>query len=471
MSLEKLKSQFPKKGLAKYFHQKGLKSQRELFPNGGGPQDDFLYGFLGLIYDGVNNLGDIKQKMRYIFTTTMRQLVITDKNVDEYLKIAQLKEFVQINNKDYITLTKEGRIYVESCYLEIQHESYWLKKFLSEKAVMGITALFLVILSTLKIITGLQISSQGMITDGFENLTDLIKVGIIFIVSLQFKKDKLASIIILLMMLFTGVGLIWSSIEALIFPMIIVPTVQGFFIVFLSITLNLGLMFLKGLVGKTSGNLSLISDSKDSKLNMLISTGVMIGLTFAIFNLYFVDALIAIIIAVIVSKEGIEILIEIIRKREEFDLSTLKIFADTLYDNRLTGYLLANIARESFDRETLLLKFEYGLNSGRKYYNGFADFFYKELEGKVAGKYLDTLTEGGYIKCNDNILELTNKGRENYLKLKQLERFTHKQHLREGSSKKMYGILSSIICISLIVLLILFGPSIIESVNSWLASL
>jgi hypothetical protein len=277
--------------------------------------------------------------------------------------------------------------------------------------------------------------------------------------------------IILSMMLFTGISLIWTNFEALLFPSEIIPTVQGYIILILSILFNLGLMFLKGLVGKTSGNLSLISDSKDSKLNMLISTGVMIGLTFAIFKIYFVDAVIAIIIAIIVSKEGIEIMVEIIKKREEFDLSMVKIFADNLYDNKLTGYLLANVARESLDRETLLQKFEKGLNLGRKYYNGFADFFYSDLEGKVAAKYLDTLIEGGYIRNSNSKLELTYKGNESYFNLKKVERFTHTKHLHKGASKKMYSIISSIICIVLITLLIIFGPPIINSLNSWLASI
>ncbi|TFG17353.1 MAG: hypothetical protein EU531_03600 [Promethearchaeota archaeon] len=470
MSLEKLKTQYSSMRSSKESHKMGLKSQKELFPSGGGPQDDFLYSFLALIYEGYTHLSEIKTQMRDIFTTTMRQLIITEENVDEYLNIALSKNLVKNAQDSTLSLTKEGKIYVESCYLAIQHESYWLKKFLSEKAVMTITAIFLIILSILKITTGLQISSQGMITDGFENLTDLIKVGIIVIVSLELKKDKLASIIILIMMLFTGISLIWSNIEALLFPSIIIPTIQGYFIVVLSILFNLGLMFLKGLVGKTSGNLSLISDSKDSKLNMLISTGVMVGLTFAIFNIYFIDAIIAIIIAIIVSKEGVEILVEILKKREEFDLSMVKIFADTLYDNKITGYLIASINREPLNKETLLKKFEDGLNLGRKYYNGFADFFYKDLEGKVAGKYLDTLIEGGYIKISKNKLDLTTKGYDNYIKLKKLERFTHTKHLNKGASKKIYGIITSAICITILTLMIIFGPTLIETLNVWLAS-
>ncbi|MEJ2294142.1 MAG: winged helix-turn-helix domain-containing protein [Candidatus Lokiarchaeota archaeon] len=93
------------------------------------------------------------------------------------------------------------------------------------------------------------------------------------------------------------------------------------------------------------------------------------------------------------------------------------------------------------------------------------------MEGKVAAKYLDTLIEGGYIKNSNSKLELTNKGNESYLNLKKVERFTHTKHLHKGTSKKVYTVISSIICIALITLLIIFGPIIIENLNSWLASI
>ena len=92
--------------------------------------------------------------------------------------------------------------------------------------------------------------------------------------------------------------------------------------------MNSGLMYLKGMVGRTSGNLSILSDSKDSELNLKLSIGVLIGLTFAIFNIYFVDALVGIIIAVLVFKEGIVIIWELIKKEEDFDITILIEYFD-----------------------------------------------------------------------------------------------------------------------------------------------
>ena len=228
---ESLKSKFPKKRNKEYLHERGLKTMKELFPNHGGPQDDLLYGFLSLIYDGVHNILDLKQKMKKFFISTMRQNYISFNNVEEYIEIALSKDFIIKKANNDVELTKKGKIYVESCYIAIQHESFWMKKLLSEKVVLALTAVFLIILSLLKILVGFQLNSQGMINDGFENFTDLIKVAIIFIIGINLKKDRLASIIIISMMLFTGVSLIISSIEAILFPSIIIPTIQAYILV------------------------------------------------------------------------------------------------------------------------------------------------------------------------------------------------------------------------------------------------
>jgi len=471
MLADSLKSKFPKKGHKAFLYEKGLKPTKELFPNGGGPQDDLLYGFLCLVYDGVHEVLELEQKMKKLFISTMRQNTITSKDVKEFVRIALVKKFIILNSKNEIVLSKKGKIFVESCYVEIQHESYWMGKFLTEKAVLGLTAFFLIILSISKIIIGIHLNSRGMMNDGFENLTDLIKVAIILVIGINLKKDRLASIIIISMMLFTGITLILSSIETILFPSVIVPTVQGYILVLVSILMNLSLMFLKGLVGKSSGNLALISDSKDSKLNMLISGGVMIGLTFAIFKIYFIDSIIAIIIAIIISKEGIELLIEIIKKKDELDITSIKLFSDTLYSSRLSGYLLGNIKDDHPTRQGLILQFEEGVNLGRIYYCGFADFFYDKLGSEIANIYLEKLLKNNVIKEYDEKLYLTNKGEESLKKLKKLEYNTHERYHNKETSINKRSVIIPLICISFLIILIIFGPPIINAINNWMASI
>ena len=133
---------------------------------------------------------------------TVIPIILQDDKFIDFISIKEAEELelIEIIENGIIALTEKGKKLAESCYFTNVHTSYWMRKFFSQKTVMYATAIFLIILSTLKIITGLQFASQGMITEGFENLTDLIKIGIIGILSLKLKKDRLASLIIISLM-------------------------------------------------------------------------------------------------------------------------------------------------------------------------------------------------------------------------------------------------------------------------------
>ncbi|MFX1338046.1 MAG: cation diffusion facilitator family transporter [Promethearchaeota archaeon] len=429
------------------------------------PHEGFFYGFLCLIYDGLNTIEELKAQMRLFFLSATKQVVVEDQDVEEYLQYAKKKQLITEDPSGKIHLTQNGEKLVEVSYYSTLHASYWMNLIFNAKTILVATAIFLIILSSLKVLVGLQLASQGMINEGFENLTDLIKIVIIYLIAFRLKKDKLASIIIILMMMITGVFLIWSGIEALINPRPITPTVQAYMICFFSIILNLGLMYLKSLVGRTSGNLSLMSDSKDSGLNVKISLGVAIGLTFAIFKIYFVDALVGIIIAILVFKEGIEVLRELIVKEEKFDITAIKVIADQLYDDRLTGYILGSIRREYINKEKLLKNFEQGLSLGRQYYVGFADFFYHDLGTQIAEKHLNKLIKGTYIERLGDQLILTPKGLQTYYKAKAKE--------YNNRAKKVYvgprihrGYIYCIFFLISFILLIFYA----NDINRWLMS-
>jgi hypothetical protein len=428
------------------------------------PHNDFLYGFLCLIYDGITNIKDLKSKMRIFFISATKQVTIEESDVEEYLQKAKQKNLIKIVQNQNIELTDLGIKLVEASYYWNLHTSYWMRLLFSKTSVMLFSAFFLIILSTFKILIGIQLDSQGMLSEGIENLTDLVKIGIIGIIGLKYNKDKLASIIIILMMMFTGASLIWSSIESFFKQEIIKPNVEAYMIGFFSILVNTLLMYLKGIVGRNSGNLSLLSDSKDSELNMKLSIGVLIGLTFAIFEIYFVDTIVGLIIASLIFIEGIEILKELLKKEEDFDIGSINVYADNIYENRLTGYILGNIRRESINREQLIKNFSEGLRLGRMYYEGFADFFYKELGAETIHKHIDKLLKGKYIKIVNEELIMTKKGLHAFYQAKAKE-FKQRSINIELTGHKIFKGLSCLIFIVLLILLIIFAPQI----NSLLA--
>ncbi len=467
MPLTDLKPQYSRKELKYGPRKNGYNLMTKYYESHShDPHHTFFYGFLCLIYDKVNTIEDLKAKMRLFFISSTKQVVVGDEDVEEYIQKAKRGDLIKFNQDNTIALTEEGINLVEYSYFWNLHTSYWMAIFFSKTTVILFTAIFLIIISLLKIFTGLNLASQGMITEGFENLTDLMKVFIIAIIGIQLKKDKLASRIIILLMLFTGVSLCWSSIDALLNPTLIIPTVQSYIIGFVSIIANIGLMFLKGMVGRTSGNLSFLSDSKDSALNVKLSAGVLIGLTFAIFNYYFVDAIVGLIISLLVFKEGIGILYELRKKEEDFDITAIKVFADNVYDNRLTGYLLGSIRRESLSRSELINNFDQGLVLGRKYYEGFADFFYSELGPQIAEKHLNKLLEGRLIENLDGKLVLTPIGLKTFYKAKVKEFRERVYNINVGGRFKWQNLLC-ILFLVLFILVIIFAPQI----NSWFTSL
>jgi hypothetical protein len=465
MSFKELKTNYSRKKQGISHRSKEYKLMSKYYPARHEPHDNFLYAFLCFIYEGNNEIGLLKKKMRPLFIAATSQVLVTDEDVEEYFLLAKKEKLISISIDGKIELTEEGEELVKISYYHNLYTSHYMRIFFSEKTVMLATALFLIILSIMKIITGLQLGSQAMLTEGFENLTDLIKIGIIVLFSFKLKKDRLASVIIIGMMLLTGVSLIWSGIESLLDPSPIIPTIQAYIIGIVSIVLNFGLLFLKSMVGRISGNLSLLSDSKDASLNIRISVGVLIGLTFAIFNIYFVDALIGIIVAILVFIDGITILRELFAKQGDFDLSSIKVYADNLYNTRLTAYIIGSIRREDLTIEKLLSNFEKGLAAGRLYYEGFADFFYSDLGIKVAKKHLNRLLKGDFIEKRDETLYLTQKGLKVFYKAKEKEFGQRAQNIAQGRSITP-KIISCILFVLGFILLIIFAPQI----NMWLSS-
>ena len=466
MPLSDLKSKYSNKELRFDSKYKRLDLMKKYYPSvRHDAHESFLYGFLCLIYDGIKNIEELKEQMRLFFISSTKQLVVEDQDVEEYLQYARKKKLIVLESNGTIDLTPEGRKLVEISYVSTLHASYWMSLLFNKKTIIVLTIISLILLSVLKLLIGFQLSSQGMINEGIENLTDLIKICIVSYIGFKLKKDKLASFIIIGVMMFTGIMLIISGINTLLNPTPIVPTIQAYLICFFSIIINLVLMFLKSLVGRTSGNFSLMSDSKDSGLNVKISASVAIGLTFAIFKIYFIDAIIGIIIAILVFKEGIEILRELSSKEEDFDITAIKVLADNIYDDSLTGYILGSIRRDSsMTKEKLLKNFGKGLELGRYYYGGFADFFYTDLGSPIAEKHLKKLIHDKVIEKIDKDLILTLKGLQLFYKAKSKEYHERAQNIYLGRPKIQRGLIYFIAFVVLLILVIVYA----NQINQWL---
>ena len=150
---------------------------------------------------------------------------------------------------------------------------------------------------------------------------------------------------------------------------------------------------------------------------------------------------------------------------EDFDITAIKVLADNIYDDRLTGYILGSIRRERLTKEKLLKNFEQGLLLGRLYYIGFADFFYHNLGAEIAEKHLKKLIKGKLIETLGESLIITSKGLQTYYKAKAKE--------YNDRAKKVYigarvprGLVYFIAFVIAFILLIIFA----NDINQWLMS-
>ena len=71
--------------------------------------EGFFYGFLCLIYDGVNKVEDLKKQMRLFFISATKQIVVEEQDVEEYLQYARKKQLIIENPDGNIYLTEDGK--------------------------------------------------------------------------------------------------------------------------------------------------------------------------------------------------------------------------------------------------------------------------------------------------------------------------------------------------------------------------
>jgi Co/Zn/Cd efflux system component len=344
---------------------------------------------------------------------------IRDNNIREAIRLLKAKDLIVQENGIY-SPTALGKKIATYGKLELKHEIYWLSRILTEKMVLIVSLTILIVLAVLKISFGLTTRSNGLFSDGIENFTDLIKIGII-VLSIRYAKDRLGSIGIMIMMIYAGIILCYTSIASLIkTPFISAGSINGigFFIAVLSLALNAILLKYKFFVGKRTGNLSILSDAKDSAHNMQIAAGVLIGLVFAIFGVYMVDVVVGLVIGILILWDGGATLKELLVKGEDIDVNAIHLGSDNKYIDRITHWIITVVEGEELTRAELNIRFLEGLDVGYKYFDEWAVIGYHQLQERGIHDKIEYLIKNDIIREENGKLYLTRKG---YIQFYQLQ--------------------------------------------------
>ncbi|KXH76613.1 MAG: hypothetical protein AM326_02480 [Candidatus Thorarchaeota archaeon SMTZ-45] len=430
----------------------------------GDPPDTLLYAVLCSIYEGTNTRASLYEQLDSIFVVRLGRMTISPVDIDVALQHSSNEGLIcQANGR--LSLTPKGTDLLRIARKHLLHEGYWMRRFLTERNVVLTSGLVLVFLVVIKLWVGFNISSHAMVTDGFENLTDLIVVGIIAF-SLRYSRDRLGAIAIMVFMLISGTLLGFNAFIGILTPEVIVTSYWGYLVTILSIVMNLGLIRYKTLVGRMSGNLALISDAKEDGSHIRIGSGVLVGLLFAEVGIYVVDSIVAILIALVVIWEGIEALRELLEAGDDLSVDTIHLAASQQYDDLITHWILAQLARSSASGDELTKKFLKGVTLGYRYYDVHAVIGFKDLEQKGLSKHIQIAERSGLVRVDESRLSITNNG----LILFYEQRVNEMKSVKKQFSKTRNRWVAAgyaIFGLTAFMLLVLYG----ESIYLWFVSL
>ena len=330
-----------------------------------------------------------------------------------------------LNADNLVSLTNEGKEKVKLWNETLQHQIQRYNKILNSRGVLIRSFIGLLVLSLLKIFIG-YFSSESFYAEGIENFLDCIAVLLIGI-GIRYKKEKLVNIILITLMGFAGGTILFESILSLIFgpESINVPYII-ILIAVISIFLNTYLRTLKNFVGKKNRNSSLIASAIDSRINIIISIGIILGALLSEFGrvqgnvwFFYSDPIIAIIVSGFIFKEIYEIISEFITEKEEeiefekFQMSYEQNFEE--YINKwILSVLVGNTAKPVLLNE-LNEKFQLSLKKSEDIYTNFSYFGLYLFKEKGITSVIKNLINQGLLRMeNNNTVKLTEKGKYMY---------------------------------------------------------
>jgi Co/Zn/Cd efflux system component/predicted transcriptional regulator len=235
--------------------------------------------------------------------------------------------WVKLNDSNKYELTAEGLIKSREYIKGMEKEASMADKELKPATTAKNTTFLDASLAVLKLGSGLVSGSVGLIADGTDATMDTVEAILVWL-GIKYHRENLSTFLVVFGLFIAAVSVLFDSIthllatlagnaEPMTLPYLVIA-VEG-----IAILAAVFLFYYQRFVGKVTNSLTLISQSVDSKNHIFIGTSVIIGAIFAIFGIYFVDALIGLIVGANIFKDAVGLLREAIsaQKGEEEDYS------------------------------------------------------------------------------------------------------------------------------------------------------
>lgn len=290
-------------------------------------------------------------------------------NIEEFSKIEQALSYLVHENK--VTVDQHG-IYslTEKGELEAQKYSkgllrfFSLLKYLAYPSISPILSLIIhFFLGTLKLVGFFLIGSVSLLGDGLDSLMDGFS-SIIVGLSMKIGKEKHATFLLLILMIITGISILYQGIERVFYPTALDEGTLAITIAIVSIILCGLLYFYQRFLGYYNRKLAILAQSEDSKNHILNASLVLIAIVASFGNILIVDGLVGCFIGFIILRGAYEIYTDLKAQSqgENIDYEKYKLGIWKRYDNLqnkvLDLWILHSVDRDVNTLEILERKFD-----------------------------------------------------------------------------------------------------------------
>ena len=300
--------------------------------------DDKTVLFLSLIWYQQVPEKDEPLMERLFFTLSHMRSELEDerkgkkvgKTEDECRKLID-DGWVKLDNGHY-SLTDEGEKEAQEFVQNMKKKASLVRKdFFKPDAAAKNTTVLDGFLAVLKLGSGLISGSVGLTADGTDATMDTISAFMVWL-GIKYHRETLSTLVVIFGLFFASLSIGYDSVTHLIsaFYGTLTPMGMPYLAIVvegIAIMAAVFLFYYQRYVGKVNSNLTLISQSVDSKNHIFIGFSVIAGAVFTLQGIYFVDSLIALFISIGIFKDAVDLLREAIsaRKGEEEDYSHYKL--------------------------------------------------------------------------------------------------------------------------------------------------
>jgi Co/Zn/Cd efflux system component len=183
----------------------------------------------------------------------------------------------------------------------MKKEAYLVDSELKPSSTAKNTTILDAFLAVLKLGSGIVSGSMGLIADGTDATMDTVEALLVWL-GIKYHRENLSTFLVIFGLFIASITVGYDSVIHILAALSgnAEPITLPYLVISVELIALLAAIFLfyyQRFVGKISNSLTLISQSVDSKNHIFISISVISGAIFAIYGIYFVDAIIGLAIS------------------------------------------------------------------------------------------------------------------------------------------------------------------------------